>query len=406
MIRTLRRRFMLSAMTAFAILLAILILSISCVSYFQMNARTETFMDAVLADTKEPSAERQHREMPLPRIRIADPPIAYYDVHITADGTISGISEKGIWEPDMDSVRGYAEQILASGHTSGKTGGFRFRLHPGEDGSARLIFLDTSSQTHMLWNVMRTTVLLSIACLALLFLILLPISGRVVRSYAQHIEKQKQFITNAGHEIKTPVAIILSNIDAMELIQGENKWSRNIRSQTDRLSALLQRLLFMSRIDEKSAALPMQTLEFNPMLEAETETYAPMLAERSLTLKNELPAGIRLKGNRDYLQQMIHMLLDNAVQYADEGGEIRISAEQRRRCLRLMFTNTVDRLPDCPPENLFDRFYRGDSARTQSGGGYGIGLSAARAIAEIHQGSLHAEYLGVKAIRFTAEFPL
>ena len=403
MIRALRRRFIFSAMAAFTILLLILVLGITLVSYGQMNARTEAFMQAVLEEPKPPAVGVQPPQPPAMRMRLMENPIAYYDVRIGQDGTISDISEKGIWEPDMDAVHGYAEQVITSGDANGKIGGYRFRLYASDDGSARLIFMDTSPQVHMLWNVLQTTVLLSLTCLVLLFLILLPISTRVVHSYAQHIEKQKQFITNAGHEIKTPVAIMLSNLDAMELIQGENKWSRNIRSQTDRLSVLLQRLLFMSRIDEKSMVLPTQMIELTSILEAELKTYIPMLAERKLNLHYELDREIRLKGNREYLQQMIHMLLDNAVQYTNAGGEIRISMERKRRRIRLLFENTVEALPDCPPEALFDRFYRGDSARTQSSGGYGIGLSAARAIVEMHQGGIGAEYINGNAICFTVE---
>ena len=403
MIRALRRRFIFSAMAAFTILVLILVLGIIFVSYVQVDARTEAFMQTILKEPEPPSVGAQPPQLPAMRMRRIKNPIAYYDVHIDQEGIISDISEKGIWEPDMDAVRGYAGQVIASGDTNGKIGGYRFRLHASDDGSARLILIDASPQVHMLWNVLQTTVLLSLTCLALLFLILLPISTRVVHSYAQHIEKQKQFITNAGHEIKTPVAIMLSNLDAMELIQGENKWSRNIRSQTDRLNILLQRLLFMSRIDEKSMVLPMQLLELNPVLKAELETYNPLLAERKLQLHCELDQEIRLKGNREYLQQMIHMLLDNAVQYTNANGKICISMEQKRRRIRLLFENTVESLPDCPPEALFDRFYRGDSARTQSGGGYGIGLSAARAIAEMHQGSISAEYISENTICFTVE---
>jgi len=403
MIRALRRRFIFSAMAAFTILVLILLLGITFVSYLQMDARTEAFMQTVLEESKPPSVGTQPPQPPAIRMRLKENPIAYYDVHIRQDGTISDISEKGIWEPDMDAVRAYAEEVIASGDAKGRIGGYRFFLYSSEDGSARLIFMDTSPQVHMLWNVLQTTMLLSLACLVLLFLILLPISTRVVHSYAQHIEKQKQFITNAGHEIKTPVAIMLSNLDAMELIQGENKWSRNIRSQTDRLSALLQRLLFMSRIDEKSMVMPMRQLELNSILKAELETYMPMLEERKLHLHYGPDQEIRLKGNREYLQQMIHVLLDNAVQYANEGGEIRSSMEHKRRRVRLLFENTVEALPDCSPEALFDRFYRGNSARTQSSGGYGIGLSAAHAIAEMHQGSIGAEYINENAICFTVE---
>jgi len=402
MIRSLRRRFIFSAMAAFGILVLILLVGVTAVSYLQLEGRTDDFIEFVLEEPQPPHKNGAHQQNPARRMLPMDNPIAYYDLQIDTSGKITEVREKGIWEPDTDTAKAAAEQILASGKSEGRLSGYKFHLQKNESGT-RLILMDNSPHIHMLGNVLRTTLALSLACLVLLFLILLPISTRVVHSYARHIEKQKQFITNAGHEIKTPVAIMLSNLDAMELIQGENKWSRNIRSQTDRLSVLLQRLLFMSRIDEKSMVLPMQELELNSIIKAELETYSPILAERRLQLHCNLCNAVHLKGNREYLLQMIHMLLDNAVQYTNEGGEIRISMEHKRRRVRLLFENTVEALPDCPPEALFDRFYRGNSARTQSSGGYGIGLSAAHVIAEMHQGSIGAEYLKGNAICFTVE---
>jgi len=406
MIRSLRRRFICSAMAAFGILVLILLAGVTAVSYMQLENRTDTFIHFVLEESQNRTGHVSRQQNPGHRMRPMDNPIAYYDLQIDASGEITEVREKGIWEPDTDAAKTIAAQILASGKQEGRLSGYKFRLQKNESGTQRLILMDNSPQIHMLGNVLRTTLMLSLACLILLFLILLPISARVVHSYALHIEKQKQFITNAGHEIKTPVAIILSNVDAMELIQGENKWSRNIRSQTDRLSLLLQRLLFMSRIDEKSMVLPMQLLELTAMVKAELETYAPILAERSLRLHCDLHKEVHLKGNQEYLQQMIHMLLDNAVQYTNEGGEIRISMEQKRRRVWLLFENTVENLPDCLPENLFDRFYRGNSAHTQSSGGCGIGLSAARAIAEMHRGSISAEYFEDNMICFAVELSL
>ncbi len=402
MIHSLRRRFICSAMTAFGILVLILLAGVTVVSYLQVESRTDDFMEFVLEESQSPHKNISRQQNPARRMRPMDNPIAYYDLQIDASGEIAEVREKGIWEPDTDTAKTIAAQILASGKQEGRISAYKYRLQKNESGM-RLILMDNSPQIHMLGNVLRTTLVLSLACLVLLFLILLPISTRVVHSYALHIEKQKQFITNAGHEIKTPVAIILSNVDAMELIQGKNKWSRNIRSQTDRLSLLLQRLLFMARVDEESMVLPMQMIDLKSLMETELETYRPILTERKLHLHCNLAEAIPLKGNREYLQQMIHMLLDNAVQYANEGGEIRISMEQKRRRVRLLFENTVECLPDCPPENLFDRFYRGDSARTQSSGGCGIGLSAAGAIAEMHRGTISAEYLENNKICFTVE---
>lgn len=400
MIRSLRRKFILCAMAAFGILLLILVSGIVIVSYIRIENRTDRLMQQLFS--MDPPSETNYAA---PRKRQDIDPIAYYDVSIDADGEIIDISEKGIWEPDFDAAERLAEQILRSGKDEGKHSGFSYRLMQSEN-TTRIILMDNSLQLHTLKDILQTAFFLCAFCLLLLFLILLPISAKVVRSYAQYIEKQKQFITNAGHDIKTPVAILLSNVDAMELIQGENKWSRNIRSQTDRLNLLLQRLLFMMRLDESSVLPSIETLEIHSLLSAELETYEPIIAERNLKVHSKLRQELSMKGNRMYMQQLIHMLMDNAVQYTNIGGEISVSMELKRRKLRLIFANTVAILPDCPPDALFDRFYRGDSARTQANGGCGVGLSAARAIAEMHRGTISAEYEAENRIRFIVELPL
>lgn len=410
MIRSLRRRFILSAMAAFGILLVLLISGLGISGYLRVENTTEMLMEEMLdADASAAQEDPAPRPDPKPEPAFLHSQtrehIPHYIITATAEGAVSDVSEKGIWEPDIEAAGEYALQILESGQEGGRIETFKFRLRRQEDGSARIVLLDDSMQLRMLVEMLESASLIGLACLALLFLILLPISVRVVRSYAANIEKQRRFITDAGHEIKTPVAIIMSNVDAMELLQGENKWSRNIRGQTERLSALLQRMLFLARTDETSAALPMKDLDLIPLLQAELEAYEEMLAERGLNLHSSLPASLRLRGNRENLQQLVHVLMDNAVQYA-QSGEICLQVEKRRKRARILLENGVESLPDCAPEALFDRFYRGDSARTQSGGGYGIGLSAARAIAQMHRGRIWAEYDGQRKIRFIVELPV
>lgn len=406
MIRSLRRRFILSGMIAFGILLLLLLCGIALSSGIRLEKSVQLWMHAVLDGSVQGGKQSEFYEERDHHRDWKQTPMSYYLVELDAQDEISDISEKGIWEPDLEAASALAGRVLATGKSSGRMEGFRFMLEREGDGTGRMVLLDNSMQTHMLADLLRSAGLLSLGCLVLLFLILLPISTRLVRSYALHIEKQKQFITNAGHDIKTPVAIIMSNVDAMELIQGENKWSRNIRGQTERLSALLQRLLFMARIDERSVAPETEKLEWNALLGAELETYGEMIAEKAVRLDCDLSTRLCVCASREYMQQLAHVLLDNAVQYVNEGGDIRLHLEKKRRRARMLLENSVEALPDCPPEALFDRFYRGDAARTQSSGGCGVGLSAARAICEMHRGKISAEYIGETRIRFMVELPM
>ena len=403
MIRSLRRRFILGAMAAFGILLFLLLCAVTVAGYIQVEHSTGAFLEAALKDAPPRRAEDAGAHGFGARDFRGG---GYYLLSIGVDKEITDVEARGVWEEDCEEARAVAEAILDTGADAGRSGVFRYRVRWAEDGSGRMALMDASMQMRMLADLLRTAGLIFLCCLGVLFLILLPVSAQVVRSYASNIERQKQFITNAGHEIKTPVAIIMSNVDALELIQGESRWSRNIRGQTERLSALLKRLLFMARIDESSLALHAQPLELEALIRAELAPYAEMMEERSIRFECALCGPVPMRGSREYLRQLMHMLLDNAVRYANEGGEIVLKLERRRQRARIALFNTVDALPDCPGEALFDRFYRGDPARTQRGGSYGVGLSAARAIAEMHRGRITAEYEGAHGIRFTVELPL
>lgn len=406
MIRALRHRFIMGAMAAFGILIVLLMCGVIITTYRQGERTTDAFLEFVLnGDAIQPPGEHTMRDFNRGMAQ-RNGHMGHYLITANAEGENLTIEERGIWNADLTAAEEYARQMIARGKESGKLSGYKYRLKYLADGEIRLAFTDNSMQTRMMRDLLRNAGLIGLGCMTALFLILIPTSDRVMRSYRTNIEKQKQFITNAGHEIKTPVAIIMSNVDAMELILGENKWSRNIRGQTERMNVLLQKMLFMARIDERSVELPRESVEFNALLGAELETYGELIQEKGLRLNCDLSQSVQIQGSRDYLQQLAHMLLDNAVQYANEGGRIDLCIEKKRRWMKLKLSNTTDALPDCPPEALFDRFYRGDSARTQSGGGYGIGLSAARAICEMHRGRISAEYTKETEITFTVELPL
>ncbi len=236
-----------------------------------------------------------------------------------------------------------AKKIIDSDKTSGKSGKYRFKIIASSDGGTVAVFLDASNEIISYLRVLALSATIGLACWGLMLLFVVLLSKRAIRPIAENIEKQKQFITNAGHEIKTPIAIIQSNTEAMELYNGENKWSKNIKAQTQRLGGLMNDLLFLARMDETQ------------------------------------------------IEQLLSILLDNAVKYVDNGGKLRITLSESERHVRLEFFNTCAELPDADPDKLFDRFYRGDKARTQKNGGYGIGLSVARSIVEANKGTINAE---------------
>ncbi len=255
-----------------------------------------------------------------------------------------------------------------------------------------LVFLDTS---HEIISYVRI-LLLSAGIGAAVWLLLLPfvmiLSKRAIRPIAENMEKQKQFVTNAGHEIKTPLAIILANTEAMELYHGASKWSRNIREQTKRLDGLTKNLLLLAKMDEHAAEPPMADIEFSDLAADRVQDFAEPLKLGGITLHLQIQSGITLRGNREQLSQLLSILLDNAVKYTNAGGIVSVSLQQKGKHIILQVKNSCAGLPEAPADKLFDRFFRDNGARTQKSGGYGIGLSVAQAIAKTHRAGITAHY--------------
>lgn len=239
-----------------------------------------------------------------------------------------------------------------------------------------------------------------LVCWGLMLVLVIFLSRRAIRPIVENIQRQKQFVTNAGHEIKTPLAIIQSNAEALELYTGETKWSRNIKEQTRRLGGLMNNLLSLARMDEGAAPV-MGEVSLSRLAEEALEGFAQPMEAKGLALERDIQPGVTVKADPAQMEQLLSILLDNAVKYGSQGSAVRVSLRKEDRRLWLTVENACDALPQVPPEKLFHRFYRGDAARTQKSGGYGIGLAVARSIVQGHKGTLQARYLPGNRISFT-----
>lgn len=428
MIRTLRRKFILTAMLSLLILIAILIACITTMGYLQME-RSADDMLAILSQGDAPTQtpgkpdrqsgeedpDRRHRPIFGYQLSPGAPmPAGHFTATADSAGEIESVRVVGLSGLTQADAAAIAAEILSSGSESGRVRSYKYLVTDMGSGK-RLVFLDNSVQLRMLLNTLVTSCVVGALCLGLMFLIVALLSGRAIRPIVENMQKQRRFVTDAGHEIKTPLAIIMANTDALELHQGESRWSRNIRSQAERMDGLMQRLLLLARTDEGAAVYPFEEVDFSALAESAAAAFAEPAAQAGLRLRPKIAPGITVRGNPGALEQLLHILLDNAVKYAGRGSgiELQLAMEGKRRVLTV--ANRIDTLPGAPPGALFDRFYRADAARTQKTGGYGIGLSAAQAIAWLHHGKISAAYddtacadlarEGSHTIRFRVELP-
>lgn len=411
MIKTLQKKFIVTAMTAISVLLILLLGTINIINIGTVGKQIEAKLEMISKNEGDPHNISTPSEDSPPRAPGAkndyDTLISsnFFVIRFDKSGNIVYTDVSRISSVSEEEAKELAEKIYTQNELSGKIDGFEYMVKDSRMGFGKVaVFLDTSDDIYSYIRVLVLSGAIGIACWLLMLLFVILLSKRAIRPIAENIERQKQFVTNAGHEIKTPIAIIQSNTEAMELYNGENKWSKNIKEQTVRLNELMKNLLTLARMDENNDKLVLSDCSLSRLLTDNIECFRETLALRRITLQTNIQPMISLHANKEHITQLISVLMDNAVKYTNEGGNIFVSLEGNDKRIKLQFKNTCQQLPPAPPEKLFDRFYRADEARTQKNGGYGIGLSIAQSITETYKGRISAEYENGNTVIFTVRF--
>lgn len=412
MIKTLQRKFVITAMIAISVLILLLLGTINIVNIIIVRKQ----VDAKLVMISE--SEGNPDNIPIPPGGM-QPQIPYgqkneYDTFISSnffvvrfdnEGTIVYTDTSRISSLNEEDAVRLAEEVYDNDSRTGKIEHFQYMIRSSRTGLGRVaVFLDTSGDFVSYIRVLFLSAGIGIVCWIMMFFFVVLLSKKAIRPIAINMEKQKQFVTNAGHEIKTPLAIIQSNTEAMELYNGESKWSKNIKNQTIRLNELMNNLLTLARIDEDTANLHVVDFPLSQLMEETIHNFSESLTLRGISLQTHIQPMIILRANQEHIAQLISVLMDNAVKYTNEGGSIMVSLEKNEKRIKLQFKNTCEQLPMVSPDKLFDRFYRVNEARTQKSGGYGIGLSVAQSITETYKGRITAEYENENTIAFTIRF--
>ncbi len=470
MIRTLQRKFIVTAMIAVTVLLLVLLGAVNAVNAWTSRQETRRLLDSLVQmHTGDPRLQREDQlfrpqlpqqdpaatgstveaEAPeqtddpddfddfddwddwedaplwedggqLPPQQFGDRPGGFLSAPLTEDDRLAAVyftadrAPDGTLTVDLSRISSVtqteaetlAAQAAQSGGSQGSTGSFRYSSGLRRDGSRVYVFLENSTRRTAVLRVVALSVLAGLVGWGLMLLLVVLLSKRAIAPIAANMERQRQFVTDAGHELKTPLAIIQANTEAMELIQGENKWTRNIKAQVQRLTELTRNLLTLARAEEPAPPGEDAPLDFSDLVGKTAGMFREPMELRGLALDQRVEPGLTVRGSTQQLTSLCSILLDNAVKYAlpDSRVELELLAQDRQAVLRL--ENRCSALPDCPPDRLFDRFYRADAARTQGRqGGFGIGLSAARVIAQQHRGSLRAEYPAPDRIAFVLSLP-
>lgn len=388
MMRELRWRFIGTAMLAIFLVLLVIVGSINASVFWQNNKRMDVMLD-LLADNdgRLPASEvlRMDSNGNEPAIDAR-----YFVAEVNPLGEVMSLDADHISKVQADYADIYAYQAFQSGKNRGTVEPFRYLRIDQRRGGAKMYFLDDhvlKAAVHVFW--LNSLIIALIGFLAVSGLIIL-LSGRVIHPFIENMRLQRRFITDAGHELKTPLSIISANADILALTQGENEWTESIHHQVTRMNALISELLKLATVEDRPHHVK-EPLDVRQLVQDSIESFKPMATRQNITFRSHVTEKpLMIKGDPQSLANLFSILLDNAIKYATPAATIDIVLTATGKGgARFRITNPTDQ-PPAPEElnRLFERFYRPDESRSRAAGGFGIGLSMAKAIVDAHHGQI------------------
>lgn len=416
MINSLKKKFVILAMASLTLLLAAIVAGMNIINYNKVVSDADMRLE-VLEDNSErfggefgggPDGRFEgelfgRKGMRGPRMSADEVEEArFFTVFVDSDGRAYRINTDRISSVTENEAEKYAAKAMNAGSDKGFIGDIRYSKTK-LNSATRITFLDCGRYLDSYRDFLKASILMSLAGLLTVFFVILYFAGRIVRPVAESYEKQKRFITDAGHEIKTPLAIIKANLDLINMeIEDKSRLGKDeldevrsdldeISSQADRLGNLTNDLVYLSRMEEKSDAV-LSDVPLSDIASEEVASFDALARDRNIMLESSIEEAVFVKGNTDEIEKLISILLENAIKYSPKDASVSVKMNKDGKFAMLEVRNDTTEVQD--KENLshvFERFYRSDSSRNSSTGGHGIGLSVASAIVKSCGGRIEAK---------------
>lgn len=430
MIKKLRKKFIIAAMCAILIVLESMILAVNIVNYHHLVEKADTLTEWISSEGgsfgdaagdrsgNDPGVQPEQAQNEQPPEKPEDsnsdtiPPekpegennigkdhmgfsketpfeTRYFTVTLDSDGNVSDCDTGKVASVDEDSAKEYASEVYTSGKTTGFSGIYRYRVTETDDGTM-IVFVDCRQEISTVKNFAKNSFAISTVGLAAVFVLVVFFSKLVFRPVAESYKKQKQFITDASHELKTPLTIIDANTEIIEMDHGESQWTKSIRNQVRRLTAMTQQLITLSKLDEGEVNGEKTKFSLSDALIDCVQPFETPAMMQNKTIETDIADGIMLNGEEKTIRQLFDILLDNAVKYSTPDSTIRVHLYTKGNKTILTVWNATETIPQGNLDQVFERFYRLDEARNSEKGGSGIGLSVAKAVVTAHKGKISA----------------
>ena len=398
MLKKMRWRFIGAAMAAFTAVVLTLLCFVNLWNYHSVTSKQDEALTRLMEieDQQMPFSSRRGA-LPFDDWSHFSPEVQYslrfFSVHYDTNGIVSRVNQDYIASISESDAETYADAVLESGKAHGYESGYRYLVSTKEDETV-VLFLNSEREIQTMRSLLWITLAIAAVCLAVVFGLVVLFSQRAITPYLKNMEAQKQFITNAGHELKTPLTAISTSADVLAMEHDGDEWVHNIQVQSGRLSKLITSLVALSRLDEENP-FPVRTeFSLSDALWEISEPFGSLAQAKGKAYTQDIADGLTVTGDRTAIQQMFSILLDNALKYSPDGGSISLTTQRSGKRAEVTVSNTVDTAQSIDTTRLFDRFYRADESHSGAVSGTGIGLSIVKATVEAHGGAISVRQEG------------
>ncbi len=361
-------------------------------SYFEMTKKNEQMLRAhsemyVLTQSFEemmppnrPRPDGNHGFNPeSPMFQLS----TFYTVAVSYNGDILEIKNEPPTVYTNDDLKNLAQRIIKDDRDNGTEKNLVF--YKADKGGYTLVtFMDNTVVNENAMTLFRYTLIFGGLALVLFFFLSVYLAKKIVNPLEESYQKQKQFISDAGHELKTPVSVVSANAELLSSEIGDNQWLANIQYENERMGMLVGQLLELARTENVTPQ--MEHIDFSRLVAGESLPFESVAFEKGLTLNSNITKGIGVEGNSTQLKQIVSILLDNAIRHSKVQGEVCLSLTKEHGMAKLSVINKGDEIPAEQRKQIFERFYRVDSVRNGEDKHYGLGLAIAKSIATSHKG--------------------
>lgn len=321
----------------------------------------------------------------------------YFSVKVDKNNKVQVLNDDNVYQVSSKQVKQIAKHILKSkeksGHLKISQNVYEYRLSKNDVGERLIVFLNKSLIFNRFWLLLRISVALSLCSLIVFAMVLIGVSRRAIKPIIVTYNKQREFVTNAGHELKTPLAIISANTEMQELLGDDSEWLQSTKEQTERLTRLINRLIAMARAGEVGDVV-VSKINFSEIVKMDTQNFKSIMQKNNLSYQAQINSGIFVKGEEHLLTELVNILLDNACKYCDPDGQVKVSLTKSRlgQHAVLKVKNSYADGANKDYQHFFDRFYRQDESHNSKKSGYGIGLAMARDLVEAFKGKISVHW--------------